>query len=754
MYIMYSKLKHDLLIGKIPQDIIFDEIFNKFNFNYFRIIDDYKFNFYIGEFLFQKNFLIESLYFFYKSILNNENDLVFLEKCKFYLSKIKINKFNFIIKNTNNLLLLVETLQNIIPFSNKIFILNTKNKIDIKYKNLFFKNINSKEDFFKFVFDIEKPLLIIESGYTINQNTIKKITLDNKYKYDNYSFLINYTNFDNSYFYIKPREIILINNNQKKYKLDNLYIEKLNTKIDIILDLSSELINERFNNVEQIIKETLSKIPKGYNSFSFYHFLYNCINYFLYKQNLLKAKEFIIEALDIYNNDDILYELLFYISIKENNFIFSKEISNNYLKINPRNIKFTDLLFFAKNHLKYENFEQDKNLKEGLSVCIIVKNEEKYIGECIDSVKEIANEVIVLDTGSTDNTVNIAKSKGAKVYFYVWDNNFSNAKNKVMDYASYQWIFILDSDEILLNPSNVKGSLLSLLSDKNILAIDVLRIEKVNNSKMRLTRIFRKYKEIYFEGSIHEQVNHLLNKASEKYNMRFSNSNIEILHYGYLPEVMERKKTNERNLLILEKAINRNIENPRIILYYKIKYLCNLIDLERNNKTLDISIMKKIENLTKEIYYDYTNFKTVKDIDLFIPTIQYVETVFARMMKFNKNYEALEFNSFFVKYFPYTVIINYNQSLALYKNYKFFEALLYAKKAFYLHITDISDKSSIYNEEVGNKHCPYIIGLIYEVLEFYELSSFWFELILNKFPNFENAIEHKYMKLIFLKSYL
>ncbi|GIW21318.1 MAG: hypothetical protein KatS3mg068_0325 [Candidatus Sericytochromatia bacterium] len=736
---MLNELKYSLIKKKeIPYDLNLDEIYNKFNFDYFRIVDDYVFNFFLGTFFLKKKNLVDGLYFLNKSILNNENDYFLIEKCNFILEKIKINKFNFIVKNTDNFI--KETIENVIPFSKKIYVLNDKNiSLNIKCKNIEFVKINSKNDFLKFVDTTQKPVILINSGYCINKSSMLKLISGN-YR-DNYSFLNNNKdNLNTSYYKSTFRELALINREDKNFINENFHIEKVYSEIDIILDISSELIKENYFS-EEIINYCLSKVNFNINSFSLYYFFYNCVNYFLRKNDLFKAKQLILQILNVFNCDDVFYEILFNISIKESNFLFAKEICKSYLKENPRDIKFIDLLFFAHQNIKHDIFYQDKELLDGISVCIIVKNEEVYISECINSVKEIANEIIVLDTGSTDNTITLAKESGANVFYYLWDNNFANARNKSIEYAKYKWIFILDSDEVLLNPKEAKKELEKYLNDKDVLCIDVTRIEKVDNSKFRLTRIFRKHKKIYFEGSIHEQINHIINDILEKCNMKTVYSDLKILHYGYLSEVMERKKTNNRNLYMLENAINKNIDPKETIFYYKIKYLCNLIELESKNKLEYESKFNKIDELTKEIFLEYKKAKIIKDIDLFIPTIQFAETVFLRMLKLNKNYEALKFNSFFVKYFTNSITINYNQSLALYKNNKFFEALLYAKKAFYLYITDRFDKSSIYNEDIGKKHCPYIIALIYEVLEYYELAKYWFECILLNLPNFEEAKE-------------
>ena len=81
-----------------------------------------------------------------------------------------------------------------------------------------------------------------------------------------------------------------------------------------------------------------------------------------------------------------------------------------------------------------------------LSLCMIVRDEEKHIRRCIESVKGLVDEIVVVDTGSTDNTVEIAKEYGAKVYFHDWEDDFSKAKNEALRHAAGDFILSPYSD--------------------------------------------------------------------------------------------------------------------------------------------------------------------------------------------------------------------------------------------------------------------------------------------------------------------
>jgi glycosyltransferase involved in cell wall biosynthesis len=84
-----------------------------------------------------------------------------------------------------------------------------------------------------------------------------------------------------------------------------------------------------------------------------------------------------------------------------------------------------------------------------LSLCMIVKNEEATLSKSLSSVKNVVDEMVVLDTGSTDRTPEIAKKFGAKVHHFEWCNDFSAARNEALKYVTGDWILVLDADETL-----------------------------------------------------------------------------------------------------------------------------------------------------------------------------------------------------------------------------------------------------------------------------------------------------------------
>ncbi|MCH8018826.1 glycosyltransferase family 2 protein, partial [candidate division KSB1 bacterium] len=90
-----------------------------------------------------------------------------------------------------------------------------------------------------------------------------------------------------------------------------------------------------------------------------------------------------------------------------------------------------------------------KSKKPSLSLCMIVKNEEEYLQECLESIEDVVDEIIVVDTGSTDRTVEIARQFDAEVHHIPWNDDFAAARNESIKHASGDWILQLDADERL-----------------------------------------------------------------------------------------------------------------------------------------------------------------------------------------------------------------------------------------------------------------------------------------------------------------
>jgi len=189
-----------------------------------------------------------------------------------------------------------------------------------------------------------------------------------------------------------------------------------------------------------------------------------------------------------------------------------------------------------------------------LSLCMIVKNEEKNLPRCLESIKDIVDEIIIVDTGSTDSTIEIAEKYGAKIYFFEWNNNFSDARNFSLEKANGDWILIMDGDDEL--DANDKPKLIQILNhpDADVYYMQTLSylgnkpgLNINTNLNIRLLRNHRGYN---FVRAIHEQISY--NGKSIYEGAKLLATDIKFYHYGYLTPTIIKQNKRERNINILE----------------------------------------------------------------------------------------------------------------------------------------------------------------------------------------------------------
>ncbi|HTR40267.1 MAG TPA: glycosyltransferase [Pseudomonadales bacterium] len=205
-----------------------------------------------------------------------------------------------------------------------------------------------------------------------------------------------------------------------------------------------------------------------------------------------------------------------------------------------------------------DTIQRAKSKTQNLSVCLIVKNEEKFLAQCLKSVRAIAQQLIVVDTGSTDRTIEIAKEFGAEVYTHAWSDDFSAARNATLEHATGDWILMLDADEELPAAQHAK-----LLADiKNSEAI-ALRLPLVNSGleaegQSFVPRLFHNVPGAYYYGRIHEQVFPSLLPSGKSWGLKAAMGTAEILHHGYGKEMVRDRNKIERNLKLLRLACEEN----------------------------------------------------------------------------------------------------------------------------------------------------------------------------------------------------
>lgn len=245
-----------------------------------------------------------------------------------------------------------------------------------------------------------------------------------------------------------------------------------------------------------------------------------------------------------------------------------------------------------------------------LSVCIISRDEEKNIGRCLKSIKVIADEIIVVDTGSTDNTVDIAKSLGAKVINLKWSNDFGEARNKSIENATKDWILFLDCDEELdySEAINVK-KLISKGEDKEGYYLRLINISKgIRKDDSIVMRIFRNNIKYRFKGRIHERI--VQSIKTESGEDCIGETQIQIYHYGYDKEIIDIKKKSERNFKVL---LSYEEEDKDGYYYYVLgNEYARIKSSEKALECYKLSLKSKDNEGNKPIQYSYLAINIIK----------------------------------------------------------------------------------------------------------------------------------------------
>ncbi len=196
-----------------------------------------------------------------------------------------------------------------------------------------------------------------------------------------------------------------------------------------------------------------------------------------------------------------------------------------------------------------------------LSVCLIVKNEERFLARCLKSVREIASQIVVVDTGSTDRTVEIAREHNAEVHSFTWCDDFSAARNLSLLHARGDWVLILDADEELSGTHVQK--LKSHLRTPGVLGFRLPLKESTlgDGALAYVPRLFRNAPGIYFIGRVHEEAFSQVERLGKSWGMEHRRGDALLIHHGYAPEVVAERNKKSRNLRLLRLGIAEHPQN-------------------------------------------------------------------------------------------------------------------------------------------------------------------------------------------------
>lgn len=259
-------------------------------------------------------------------------------------------------------------------------------------------------------------------------------------------------------------------------------------------------------------------------------------------------------------------------------------------------------------------------MKPFLSLCMIVKNEEKVLERCLKSVHGFVDEIILVDTGSTDRTKEIAKSYTDQIYDFQWNDSFADARNFAQSKATGDWILVLDADEYL-DPDNldeVIHELRSLPATVDSLSCTIYNFTGLQGEEVvqhHSIRLYRNLPSIHYTRAIHEQL------EKEDGQMLTIPSKLMIFHTGYMVETVREKKKSERNALLIDKELHASQQNPFDYFNQGNEYLA----LGKTEEALDAYV--KAFQMKKGIEYSWVPFDVVQIVHTLVKLNRYKDAL-------------------------------------------------------------------------------------------------------------------------------
>ncbi|OLN29520.1 glycosyltransferase family 2 protein [Desulfosporosinus metallidurans] len=193
-----------------------------------------------------------------------------------------------------------------------------------------------------------------------------------------------------------------------------------------------------------------------------------------------------------------------------------------------------------------------------ISLCMIVRNEENTVARCLDSVQDIVDEIVIVDTGSTDHTKEIIRRYTDKIFDFTWIDDFAAARNDAFSHATMEYILWLDADDVLLEPDRLKFLALKKNLDPMIDAVNMpylLAFDQFGNVtfSLRRNRLVKRSRNFQWIGSVHEYL---------EVSGHVFNSDVEVAH-------KEEAHNSDRNLNIYEKRLALGkFFTPRDLYYF------------------------------------------------------------------------------------------------------------------------------------------------------------------------------------------
>lgn len=324
-----------------------------------------------------------------------------------------------------------------------------------------------------------------------------------------------------------------------------------------------------------------------------------------------------------------------------------------------------------------------------ISVCIISKNEEAHIEECLKRLKPCHYEIVLVDTGSTDATLEIAAKYTDKIFHFDWVNDFSAARNYALSKTSNDWILSIDCDEYL---EEIDENALRLFMDGQPDSVGRILIRnrftkdgQTSIENVRVSRFFNK-KYYCFQGAIHEQIEKKATQTQMPEPFKAASQvPITVLHVGYDGSEEEMRTKALRNISLLEKELESAGPDP--YLYYQLGQSCmKLSDYEKAYEWYDLGLSM--------------------DVD---PTQDYVRTMVESygycLLELKRFEEALQLE-------------NVYEAFAVRADFTFLMGLIYMNNGLFAEAVEEFEKSTTMSEfsveGVNSYRANYNAGVIYE----------------------------------------
>lgn len=191
-----------------------------------------------------------------------------------------------------------------------------------------------------------------------------------------------------------------------------------------------------------------------------------------------------------------------------------------------------------------------------LSAALIVRDESAVLEDCLTSIRDVVDEIVVVDTGSVDGSDALAASLGARVIHHPWRDDFAEARNVALDAAEGRWILYIDADE-RLSPTD-RVAVEQLLDGAREVAFRVLLRPDMRSTPYREYRLWRHDPRVRFRGRIHEKVTPAIGAVSVADRRPISDSNLLLMHVGYEGDQIHKHR---RNLPLLRAELAQDPDN-------------------------------------------------------------------------------------------------------------------------------------------------------------------------------------------------